>query len=349
MATPSPDITRARHINLIDYLSQLGHIPVRGQHQPHHALFHSPLRVDRNPSFSVSFVSNRSNDGWIWYDFANPEHHGDIIDFVQAYFRLSFKDALHHILSSQGAGPASAPPQAPPVQTDLERAMYARSLYQRAKAAMTPEREQELKDYFALYRLPYYAHLGAVWLPLGELNLPYIAFPIPSPNITYMQGLMCRTLRDVPLDLRRRFRGNRSPWVIRRGNAPILITESIIDCLAADVLFGPIFTLFALNGLPKPETVWPVLERLRPSLIYLALDNDKRSSNQKGPELQQELVTFLASKHLSTMEVQLHHTAGVKDLHRLWMKDPKRISLYQLTKTGIHHPVPQSDAHPATS
>jgi hypothetical protein len=206
---------------------------------------------------------------------------------------------------------------------------------------MTPTREQELRAYFEMYRLPYYAHLGAVWLPLGELNLPYIAFPLPSPNVHFMQGLMCRALRDTPDDYRRRFRGNRSPWIMRRRDAPILITESIMDCLSSDVLFGPIFTLCALNGLPKPESVWPFLERLKPKIIYLALDNDLPSDDpkiKKGPELQRELVDLLSTKGIHTMEVQVHHQAGVKDLHRLWLQQPTRISGYHLSRSGIHHP-----------
>ncbi len=332
------DIAHLRQINLIDYLGRLGHQPAPGPHKPHHALYHSPLRKDRNPSFSVSFV----NGAWLWYDFAQPDHHGDIIDFVQDYFHLEFKEAVEHLLQSGNApAPQKTAPPTPAPQTETERALYARTLYHHAKAKMTRQREDELRAYFEMYRLPYYAHLGAVWLPLGERNLPYIAFPLPSPNVHFMQGLMCRALRDAPDDSRRRFRGNRSPWIMRRRDASILITESITDCLSSDVLFGPMFTLCALNGLPKPESVWPYLERLNPKMIYLALDHDLPSEDpkiKKGPELQRELVDLLSSKGIHTMEVQVHHQAGVKDLHRLWLRSPTRISAYQLSRSGIHHP-----------
>ena len=328
------DIASLRRINLIEYLARLGHQPALGHHKPHHALYHSPLRPDRNPSFSVSYV-----DGdWLWYDFANPDLHGDIIDFAQAYFHLDFKAAIEHLLhSSNVPAPQHTAPAIPAPQTDTERAHYARKLYHHAKANLTPHREDELRAYFDMYRLPYYAQLGAVWLPLGELNLPYIAFPLPSPNVHFMQGLMCRALRDTPDDFRRRFRGNRSPWIMRRRDAPIMITESITDCLSSDVLFGPIFTLCALNGLPHPESLWPFLERLNPKIVYLALDNDRPSKYQKGPELQQKLVTLLTAKGIHTMEVQVHHQAGVKDLHRLWLHSPTRISAYHLSRSGIHH------------
>lgn len=332
------DIAHLRQINLIAYLENLGHQPAPGQHKPHHALYHSPLRKDRNPSFSVSFV----NGAWLWYDFAQPDHHGDIIDFVQAYFHLEFKEAVERLLRSGNApAPQKTAPATPSPQSETERALHARKLYHHAKANMTAHREEELRAYFEMYRLPYYAHLGAVWLPLGELNLPYIAFPLPSPNVHFMQGLMCRALRDTPDDYRRRFRGNRSPWIMRRRDAPILITESIMDCLSSDVLFGPVFTLCALNGLPKPESVWPFLERFKPKIIYLALDNDLPSDDpkiKKGPELQRELVDLLSTKGIHTMDVQVHHQAGVKDLHRLWLQQPTRISGYHLSRSGIHHP-----------
>lgn len=336
------DIAHLRHnIHLIDYLATLGHHPVPSGKTPYHALYHSPLRKDLNPSFSVSFVDGT----WFWYDFAQPDHHGDIIDFVQSYFNLEFTAAVHHLLhGDRRPSPHTTPLQAPTPQTDTERAHYARKLYHRAKANMTPAREQELRAYFDMYRLPYYAHLGAVWLPLGEHDLPYIGFPLPSPNVHFMQGLTCRSLRDVPKDFRRRFRGNPSPWIMRRRDAPILITESITDCLSSDVLFGPIFTLCALNGLPKPESVWPYLERLNPKIVYLALDNDRPSNDptvkpvKKGPDLQHDLVTLLSSKGIHTMEVRVHHQAGVKDLHRLWLQQPTRISAYHLSRSGIHHP-----------
>lgn len=338
MSITPHDITHLKQdINLIDYLATLGHHPVPSGKKPYHALYHSPLRKDLNPSFSVSFV-----DGvWLWYDFAQPDQHGDIIDFVERYFNLDFIGAVHHLLHA-GNRPSPQPTAilAPKPQTETERAHYARQLYHRAKTNMTTERENELRAYFDMYRLPYYAHLGAVWLPLGEHDLPYIGFPLPSPNVHFMQGLICRALRDVPKDLRRRFRGNRSPWIMRRRDAPILITESITDCLSSDVLFGPIFTLCALNGLPKPESVWPYLERLNPKIIYLALDNDRPSDDptiKKGPELQQELVKLLSTKGIHTMEVQVHHHAGVKDLHRLWLQQPTRISAYHLSRSGIHH------------
>jgi hypothetical protein len=323
-------IAQARTINMIDYLRQLGHRPV--QSRPGHALYHSPLREDRNPSFSVSFVKG----AWVWFDFAREEH-GDLIDFLQRYLNLSFKEAIERLVHPGNASVIPRPTTGVPDTTtsDRERIHYTRKLYSSAKVAMTQEREQELRTYFARHRLPYSTHLGAVWLPLGELHLPYIAVPLPTPTVQFIQGLMCRSLRDVPVDRRRLFRGIASPWIFQRNHAPLLVTESIIDCLAGDQLFGPSFTLCALNGLGQAQKLLYYVQRLHSKIVYLALDNDP--DEDKGPRVQKALVESLTTHGVHTIEVQVHHRANTKDLHKLLMTKPERISLFELAQTGIHH------------
>lgn len=350
----TPDhIAQARHINMIEYLRRLGHHPV--QARPDHALYHSPLREDRNPSFSVSLVDG----AWIWFDFA-LQTHGDLIDFVQTQDHLTFKEALATILHEplpRTTVPPVRPSSPAPGPTEKDRVLYARKLYHGAKATMTPEREAQLRQYFLDRRLPNYPYVGAVWLPLtfhstqcdhhrrqeqGAACLrmdchpvPYIAFPLPTPNVHFIQGLMCRALGQVPQDRMRLWRGIPSPWVLRRKEAPMLVTESIIDCLAADVLFGPSFTLCALNGLGQSGQLLTYLERLQTKVVYLALDNDP--DPKKGPRVQRQLVESLTTHGIHVMEVHTHHLSHTKDLHRHLLAYPHRISMFELTKTGVHH------------
>lgn len=344
----SPDaIAHARSINLIEFLISRGHKPV--SRRPHHADFHAPYREDRNPSFSVS---QRPDGTWVWYDFGRNEHegckqHGDIIDLVQLLDHVPFAEALNRILHNtvRSMAALSKPSTAPP--TDKERISHAKKLYYAAKANMTPEREEELRSYFHKLALPYNQHLGAVWVRLGEDGIPYVAFPLPTPNIHFMQGLMARALGEAPPSLLRTARGLKGPWILKRGNAPILITESIVDCLAGDELFGPSFTLCALNGLNTVERLQEYLKQLPSRIIYVALDNDasciavgnapQNSSRKKGPHAQKELVSLLTHMGYHVMEVLLHHNASVKDLHKLWLKHPQRVSLLDLAKTGLHH------------
>ena len=158
---------------------------------------------------------------------------------------------------------------------------------------------------------------------------------------------MARALDEAPPALMRVARGLKGPWILKRGNAPILITESIVDCLAGNELFGPSFTLCALNGLNTGERLQAYLKRLPSRIIYVALDNDAGctalehplhiSPPKKGPHVQKELVSLLTHMGYHVMEVLLHHNANVKDLHKLWLKNPQRVSLLDLTKTGLHH------------
>ena len=330
-------IAQARRVNMIDYLRRMGYIPPH-QSRADHALFRSPLREDRNPSFSVSLVGGH----WNWYDLGRGTH-GDLIDLVMKHDNLSFIEALDKIL---GDPPAvmPVPVMTQPKLTNEDRTRLAKRVYFEAKSKMSPEREDALRDYFALTRLPYYPHIGSVWLTID--NAPYIGFPLPSANLHFMTGMMCRALSEVPDNRRRLFRGNNTPWILKPRDAPVLITESITDCLAGDVLFGNHFTLFALNGLRKPEEMLPYLERLQSRIIYLALDNDPppavapqhpTRTERKGPATQQEFIQLLTNQGLHTMEVRVHHREKVKDLHRLLLTHPKKISPYELTRTGIHH------------
>jgi hypothetical protein len=110
----------------------------------------------------------------------------------------------------------------------------------------------------------------------------------------------------------------------------------------------PSFTLCALNGLNTGERLQDYLQRLPSRIIYVALDNDasciavgtcapEQLSPKKGPHVQKELVSLLTHMGYHVMEVLLHHNASVKDLHKLWLKRPQRVSLLDLTKTGLHH------------
>jgi hypothetical protein len=53
----------------------------------------SPLRNDKNPSFSV-FLAN--NGLWMYKDFSNDDA-GTAIQFVQKRYNLSFKEALEYV------------------------------------------------------------------------------------------------------------------------------------------------------------------------------------------------------------------------------------------------------------
>ena len=92
-------LTRARQVDLIAYLSAHGHQPV--YHRRHKALFHSPLREDRHPSFSVRYADG----AWKWCDFGTGDH-GDGIDLVMQLKQVDFQSAVRLLV---GEGVPNSP------------------------------------------------------------------------------------------------------------------------------------------------------------------------------------------------------------------------------------------------
>lgn len=80
--------SEASQLSILDYMTARGFIPVSRGHR--FIQFHSPLRNDRNPSFSVYIDSNK------WYDYGLGRG-GDLIDLVNLLYNFSTSQALKHI------------------------------------------------------------------------------------------------------------------------------------------------------------------------------------------------------------------------------------------------------------
>lgn len=83
---PRVSLEEARQIDLVNYLSEIGHQPtkIRG----YNYWYLSPLREEKIPSFKVNRKLNR------WYDFGLAKG-GNIIDFGILYIRCSVGDFLN--------------------------------------------------------------------------------------------------------------------------------------------------------------------------------------------------------------------------------------------------------------
>lgn len=330
------DIARVRHINLVDYLVQLGFHPA--SRTSTRALFHSPLREDTDPSFSVSQLDK----GWFWHDFGTKEK-GDIIDFVRRHRQLPFPEAIQAILQ-QPLHQHSTIRQSPQSKTKNvnQKAADIRHWYQRARAAMTPERTHALQALFTHHHLPWYEQLGAVWLLLQpdpgrpRFRLPYLAIPFPTADVRTLQGLECRALGRVDRQFQRRTRApHKTLWMLPRPRQPILLTESIFDCLAGDALFGPRFSLLALNGLSMLPQLPSFITQLQPPAVYVALDNDRNPD--RGPKTQQEAIHLINTLGVPAIDIRIHTQAHVKDLVKLLRRFPQRFDPQVLDHTGIRH------------
>ena len=330
------EIARARQINLVDYLIQLGFQPT--SQTSTRALFHSPLRDDADPSFSVSQLEK----GWFWHDFGTKER-GDIIDFVRRHRQTSFREAIQEILKEPL-------PQHPTIQQSSkiekksikEQIANIRRRYTRARDAMTPERTLALQALFAQHHLPWYEQLGAVWLLLQpdpqrpRFRRPYLALPFPTADVQTLQGLECRALGPIHRQLERRTRSpQKTLWMVPRPMQPILLTESIFDCLASDALFGAKFSLLALNGLGMLPQLPKFLGQLHPPAVYVALDNDRH--RDRGPKAQQEAIHIITSFGIPAIDVRIHTQAHVKDLAKLLRRYPRGLDPHILDHTGVRH------------
>jgi DNA primase len=83
-------IKEAKEMDLVDYLSKLGHKPasIKG---PEHWYF-SPLHEEKDPSFSVNRKLNQ------WYDFSIGKG-GNLVDFGIQYHRCSISELLQKLSS----------------------------------------------------------------------------------------------------------------------------------------------------------------------------------------------------------------------------------------------------------
>jgi len=328
-------LVSARQVNLIHYLRALGYQPIYAK--PSKALFSSPLREDRNPSFTVSYTDG----AWKWIDWARDTH-GDGIDLVMALKHLDFQNAVKDLIGTDLMPRVPQKHTPTPVWSlhDIQR------LFHKWRDNMTAEHTFLLHQYFLSRHLAFPNELGIIYLDItvnaDGLKLPFVGIPAPSANPHTMTTLECRALHEseAPKLYRRRTFGPKTIWVIRRPSPGLLVTESILDCLAGNQLLNHHLSLCALNSINLIGQLLPCAKQLRPKTIYLALDNDphKPQSNKlPGQAAQQKARTMLVNAGYRVIDVRHHIRAGVKDLHKLLVKDPTPITLSALEQHGMVH------------
>lgn len=331
-------LARARPTDLIQYLQAQCHKPVSVKHQ--NATFHSPLRIDRHPSFSVIF----KDSVWKWTDFGTGEY-GDGIDLLMRLHRVDFQQAVSILLDlpiNPSVGTTAIPPKPVLTQQAVQR------IYHHWKVAMTPEREFLIRQYFLSRELAFPEGLGIIYLesPVAEgLHLPYVAIPSPSAIPRLMTSLECRCLDETSVykPHRRRTIGEKSLWVVRRPCSRLLVTESILDCLAGGQLLRHRLSLCALNSIVNVSQLLPCVRQLRPTTVYLAMDchlaqpdqpATKTKAPDPGPAAQEQAKCELLKAGYRVVVVRHHQRAGVKDLHRLLLQHPRPISFDELEQEG---------------
>nr|MBP7529101.1 toprim domain-containing protein [Syntrophorhabdaceae bacterium] len=139
----------------------------------------------------------------------------------------------------------------------------------------------------------------------------YVAIPLPSP--WDMRGLEMREIRGTA----RKTLGEKTLWQLRRDRKKLLVSESVLDCLAGEVILGDnTMSLCSINGVTNVMQLRNYLRNNRPDEVYIAFDNDLA-----GITARDKAVEIISETGAEIVYVEDHFAAGVKDLHRLLQKE----------------------------
>ncbi|WP_353684347.1 CHC2 zinc finger domain-containing protein [Thermodesulfovibrio sp. 3907-1M] len=270
----------------------------------------SPLRAENNPSFSVKMPEEN-----FWYDFGIGEG-GDIFKLVQKLENCTFMEAYERLKNFLGIVPEMKNRKVEKIlkKNNLDKAQHAQSFY---RTIVKTSNEILIRRYFKTFGLPFYTEFGvAEYTSIkGE---QFVVFPCPDKtNIISLECRAIKTINGYIEEVRdeygkkiKRTIGNKYPWVFYRTSEAI-VTESIFDCLAGELIYGNHLTLVALNGVGNVKLLPDVIHKYNLTTVHLALDNDEpgKIATQKAIELiPNEIDTFIKKDHVR---------AGVKDLYQL--------------------------------
>lgn len=286
----------ARQIDLVDFLSGLGHNPVRIRN--HDYWYLSPLREEKTASFKVNRQAN------VWFDHGTGEG-GNLIDFGIQYFRCPVSELLNWLSEMQLGNTFSfhRPSHTPTNSTSL--------------AAGEKEKKTDSKIVVLEHR------------PLADLSLlDYLKSRSISIEIA---GRFCREVafllygkqhtaigfpsRSGGFELRNSyFKGSSSPkdvTLIDNRTKELVVFEGFFNFLSFQTvnrnLKGQISSSLVLNSLAFFEKSRPLMEKYRQ--VFLLLDRDNA-----GLRYTQEALKWDAGKYIDRSDFYRHK----KDLNE-WL------------------------------
>ena len=295
------EVEAARRVNLAHLIESLGYKP--RWFSAEKAMFSSPLRVEKTPSFTVSYYKGR----WGWKDWGTGDS-GDAISFAQAYYGLSFIEAVRKLNGGFSFNvPSSAPAPSARSEYDEDKIKFVRKLHSDRTALMSEKERRIIRLYFEDKEVTLYPEMAVVMYHSFKDKKSFVA--IPMPHARCIKGLECREIGGTD----RKTLGNKTLWYLGRKSSRVLVTESILDALAGEiVLSDDTLSLLSINGVGNVGKLDGVLAKLRPKEVLLALDNDN-----PGREAQATAVQIASRYADRVIEVDHHIRAGVKDLHKL--------------------------------
>lgn len=256
--------TQAKQIDLVGYLSLLGHEPSKIRNQDYWYL--SPLREEKTPSFKVNQNLN------IWYDHGIGEG-GNLIDFGLRYFKCSVKELLERLSASNIFTPFSFhPPERKPLLAGEKKESDVGKI---VILASRPLNDKSLVDYLEARKIavPFAsAFCHEVDFLLYDKTQKAIGFPNPSGGYE---------LRSAD------FKGSSSPKDFSLitndlANRTIHVLEGFTDCLSLLSLQPELETenFLVLNSLSFVNKSLALLKSFDSISLYLDHDTAGRKATE---------------------------------------------------------------------
>ncbi|GGH25169.1 DNA primase [Sphingobacterium alkalisoli] len=243
----------AREIDLVDYLSKLGIVPVKVR--GHNFWYHSPFRSEKTPSFKVNRKLNR------WYDFGEGTG-GTIIDFATRFKDCTIGEFLRSIRDNDFSFPVPACPQ--PI-----------------KEQYTTDRITLISDHtLSSDSLIHYLKKRRIPIAIADNYCREVRYSIAS-RTYYAIGFQNRAggweLRNAY------FKGSSSPkdfTILYPHRSCLCVFEGFIDFLSFITLVPEAentYSFLVLNSLSFFEKARPIMEAYIE--VWLFLDNDTAGQN----------------------------------------------------------------------
>lgn len=293
-------ILNVRQMPIIGYLKTLG---LKGTYKNGKWTCCSPLRDEKNPSFSVHVEKN------VWYDYGLWEG-GDLIKLVMRLNGFTFKKAIGHLVGFN-------------IDENVNDEAPTQEALKEVKTEVPPDKGQSVRGrktverYFQALGLPYYPEMGA--FPLSYRGKNFIGIPVSTP--ADRQGVECRGFTMTPQGIipNRKSRfclGNKTPWLLRRDPERYLVTESVNDSLAGEIILGDNErSLIGLTGAGLRKRLTEYIPQ--GSDVLLGMDNDGMENDRIGQLMEEDAAELLRRHNCYVSHVTHHIKAGVKDLYRL--------------------------------
>ena len=265
----------------------------------------SPFRHESNPSFSVSYY----NGEWRWKDWGEPDESkstGDIISLVQLVYNVTFIDAMKYLMKYEFPAEMYRREKEEEEVDRQEKVEFVRKLYY---TNLLPNNDiTEVKSYFSNMGVNYYPEMGSVIRVDFKEKIRQVITPLPNP--WKLRGI---EYRGIGKKMRKTL-GISTLWFLARDTKKMLVTESILDSLAGEIILDDYsVSLVALNGVGNAGKLVHLVGQYSPEEVYLALDDDGPGRKCCDEAMK---VIAKAAPTAKIFIVEDHIKAGAKDLYR---------------------------------